>query len=1095
MRPISRSAHASLHYLTPQSLEAIHSKLHTVLGEADKAFFAKPERRASETIWYVDEQFTVVPSAQLTEQEKDEVADLIDGHRSRISAKIQAVPELRPLAEMLFRIPGQENLHVLRGKDGRLSIMVSQWACSSRDTGSNQDPYSTYVNRPRPDRTPVHVRISFSDGSPAGKMEFLFTYADARRSFLTNEEGEYAFGRMKFHSQFLISLPGNPGMEKAFTVMPDQEWYQWVIPQPAEAEVRITDQDGQPVSGRSVGIQYGASAVSMVSDELGIVYVPDLEAGTHFEVFQADNPSNRVGVNLLKGLNRFSLEIRKEVLYPVSVCVKDENDQPVPGRKVNVQSDAGRLEGETDEHGFFELPPQPIDRELDAWDTLNQAVKAKHAVVDGSNVITLKLPSVPPVRVRLIDPENKPVPDIPFELAGTKLEAFKATTDQEGYIHLKASDFEDKEKVRATIHLPRKGKKDKVIRKRFTYRKEQQEYVLKLRRMRWWWLLLLLPLLLLIKCEKDVYVQTLSAHSGQPVANEIVSFEYREAYLFHKGRFFTNDLRQLSDTTDATGTAIFASLGYSVYSHIFHFGSKARIYAGGQCLASDTLKPRYHGLSHKDTVKLPVSTRLTSLDFRVVDKLDDEPIPDAWVVIESRYGPDTFIDSAKTGADGRVVFERAPVCGEVVKVKGSAEGFRPDSMVGKKVAELTGDLDSLRKLRLDPLRDQIKFFVEDCVTRRRIPGAEVEIEFDISGKKTKQKKRTNVNGVGKGILDDAYLIADVTLEGKAPPYYKPGKLPTYKVRDFINLPDSARTICLEPIPNAVDFMDVDSLTQRGIAGVTNTITIKNGGTTRTETAISNKDGVFVVVINPGDEISIHASYPPDYLDNDRTIRNADGLKLKDGPASGRKIPLSPRMVELPFRTLDADNGNPVPLADLVVSFTVNGTAVSIPSPSQSDGNGSFRLLAPVTANVSIRASKAGYGYNDTKIANASVKSLETAPQSERDIPLKMDPPPPPPPDDPCSNSFASGGAGVTVNVHEMKGVSSFILSYDMRNLPDKLEVFCGGPNGRLLATTWVSVSLTGTLNISMRDCKGGTVTVVVTGDEANTEWSYEIICP
>jgi hypothetical protein len=653
--------------------------------------------------------------------------------------------------------------------------------------------------------------------------------------------------------------------------------------------------------------------------------------------------------------------------------------------------------------------------------------------------------------------------------------------------------------VNVAIHLKNKKGKEKIVKKSFKYDASVSEYTIRLRKPNWWWLLLLLLPLLLIRCEKEVYVKVQEDGTNSAVSGATVHFNYNKAFVYDQGRFFTNDADPRMDTTNANGVVKFSSLEYSVYSWIFKYNSSANTFASSNCFASDTLFRRYHSIWDQDTLELKVYPIMAPLDFRVVDAEDGEPLPDASVSIEASYLNRVYQDLATTDPNGRVVFNNLPKCGLVNIAVGTAEGYSPDQITEKDIPSLSTSLDSNRTLRLQPIKKKLIFFVEDCKTGRRISGAEVTVELDFDGKKLTQKKRTNVDGVGKGFYDDAHVIADVTLIGKAPPYYRDNKLPTYKVGDFITLPDSLRTICLEPIANTVKFKNVDSLTNQPLAGVNNEIVIENGGQTKRANAMSDRNGEFVVEINPGDRVSIVSKYPPDYEDNTTKIRNKDGIKLKEGPTSGRTIPLKPKMADLVFRTVEEENPSiVVPNADITTQLSVRGKSISLPTPRQSDSNGEFVIRAPLVATISIQASKADYVSNNTKVRNASFRALANSPQSARDIPLKKDPPPPPPPlPPPCKTHANSGGDGITMNEYNMQNPKlQFNITYEMHSIPDQLIVYCGRKNnlGKVLTRTPGKVSNSGTLHVDLSKCSSTWITVKVIGGP-NTDWNYNINCP
>lgn len=435
------------------------------------------------------------------------------------------------------------------------------------------------------------------------------------------------------------------------------------------------------------------------------------------------------------------------------------------------------------------------------------------------------------------------------------------------------------------------------MKKSFTFRKDQLNYELKLRRRPWWLLLLLLPLLLLIPFEKDVYVQTLDANTKSRIPGAEVHFDYTHSALFTWFRFFTNDPVNDKQITGKDGTAHFVKLKYTLYSWLFKHNSPALVWAANDCYASDTLKLPFHDIKSGDTLRLPMSPAMAALDFKTVDRADMSPLPQSKVTIIVELSGLRYVDTATTDAAGRVVFNRVPRCGRMVSVLGEHDGYYPDSIVNKQLSDLQGNLDAKRELKLKPIRKPVVFYVEDCKTHQPIAGAKVTVDFDFNGQKSSYTAITNTDGKGKGIYQDAYIIARVHLSG-IDDYYQQGELPgQHVVRDFIDsgkYPRSKRTFCLEPKSSPLEFTDVDSVTNQPLAGAKNKVTVvNNAGAVHSVFKQSNSNGKFTVAVNPGDKISIVANFRPDYEENHTSVLDADGIKLLTGAPGRRIIPLAP----------------------------------------------------------------------------------------------------------------------------------------------------------------------------------------------------------
>jgi hypothetical protein len=342
------------------------------------------------------------------------------------------------------------------------------------------------------------------------------------------------------------------------------------------------------------------------------------------------------------------------------------------------------------------------------------------------------------------------------------------------------------------------------MKKKIHYVAGQSSYEIELRPgfNKWWLLLLLLPLLLLIRLEKTVYVK--AVYDNQvAVPGVSVAFQYKRYIPFSDGALLSDSLIVLKGITDSSGVVKLEGLRYSVFSYIFKWGTDAMVYGESDCYASDTLLTRFHGLSDGGELVLPMNPSRVTLDFRVVDKEDGEPLPDSRVLLRSSLLGKVYIDSARSDTAGMVRFSGVPKCGKVELAHGSQEGYYSDSIVDREVPVLlAGGLDSNRTLRLKPIRVPITFFITDCQTGKGLSGATGEISFTYPNGKPGKKKRvlTNIHGVGKGTYDSAWLLSTIEIIGSRPGY-KDGRLDgVHPVRDFIQYPKEKRTFCLEPLP-------------------------------------------------------------------------------------------------------------------------------------------------------------------------------------------------------------------------------------------------------------------------------------------------------
>jgi len=343
---------------------------------------------------------------------------------------------------------------------------------------------------------------------------------------------------------------------------------------------------------------------------------------------------------------------------------------------------------------------------------------------------------------------------------------------------------------------------------------------------------------------------------------------------------------------------------------------------------------------------------------------------------------------------------------------------------------------------------------------------------------------TNVNGVGKGQYDDLRIIQQIRFDLKRK-YFRPKVWdPGVSVKEFMNLPDSLRTVCLEPEDLSINFENIDSLTRRALSGVTNIVKIvRAGAAPMLDTIFSNTNGKFTVAgINAGDRLYILSRLQPNYLDNNTKISNADAVAILDGSPVERIIPLKPKELDLIFRTVEDNTQRLVDQANLVV--TIDGKRSD---DYTSSGNGEFKIKAFYSSIISIRAEKPGYTPNDTKISNKAMKILQTLPQQDRDIPLNIIP---------CAvESNSNLSQNHYLNEYPMGQASGvFNFSYYTDSAADQINVYNGpkdqkGPRNLIFSFNEATGSNTYTQRITFNNM---VITVEVIG---SSKWKYTVECP
>ncbi|GEM_PF-5624473 len=414
----------------------------------------------------------------------------------------------------------------------------------------------------------------------------------------------------------------------------------------------------------------------------------------------------------------------------------------------------------------------------------------------------------------------------------------------------------------------------------FPFVENQNEYKVVLKRRRYWWLLwfllLLLPLFLLLHCEKEVHFKVINADDNKPIQSALVTFSYPSYELLGS----VQEIKR-KDTTNVDGKAIFTKIWYSLFARIFHSDAISVALAESHCFLSDSLKLRFFEIKDKEEIPIKLIVRRVPLDFLVVDKSDNQPIPEAKVVLKifSYERRDTLtVDS--TDAAGMFAKKLVPYCGRF-SIVASRYGYENDTITAN-VCDVLDDLKK-RTLRLKPIKKMVVVFVKHLNTKAPLPDATVTMT--IAGKS--QIFRVNTNGVGKGVYDDVFILSEMNLLAQKTFFNDTSK--SSRVDKFVALSEEERTLYLRPKNVEIAFRDIELGSGTPIAGARNVIFVN--GVKRDIPEISNADGIFTLTeLKENDVISIVAS-KFNYEDNDFTIKDKKVSDLLSAPPSDRDIPL------------------------------------------------------------------------------------------------------------------------------------------------------------------------------------------------------------
>jgi hypothetical protein len=628
-------------------------------------------------------------------------------------------------------------------------------------------------------------------------------------------------------------------------------------------------------------------------------------------------------------------------------------------------------------------------------------------------------------------------------------------------------------------------KRKQTISTGIRFDESRLEYTIAIRKRKKYWLLLLLLLLipLFINLEKDMEVQIFD-HNGHPVNAAKVEFSFVSSHLYKHGKFFVNDTLsgRRSERTGADGICEFKNCPYSIYGMIFKMLHQSRINVSSDCIVPlETQQPYYYTFG-KQT--LYVEKEIADVTVKVLDSEDGELISGATVYYRYRNEEKTVTDSAKTNAAGYIVIKGLDKCGTIERLHGSCYGYIDDTKTAINVIDCVKN-PSKANLLLEPVKESVTFFVTNCNSKQPLPGATATIIVSNPQKSKRYLVSTNTDGRGRASWREFHILSEISIV-VAKQGFKNGQLAgKYTVEQFAAMPDSKRTICMEPNPQTLEFVNVDTLIMEGIKGVKNEICISSASRVDNRTEFSGSNGVFFVETLEGDKVDITSEKSPDYYP---AKAHFETLSQQNG------IFMFPKVMILGFRVLDAVNRFPV---QTVTDVHLKWSYASKGKPLQMVKRGDtifaqdmniisnyYSIPAFYPHDVSIEVTAKGYEDNH-QISNMPVKDfLASAEMPE----ILMKPA--------CAaKTFNASNDKYSLFEYDMNGYNGeFLFEYHTHGEPDTIIIYDAPKKQRddsniIFYYDKASISPQNT----MLKFKSPVITVEVFGKSA--AWRYEISCP
>lgn len=462
------SKHDVRYILAPRVYLALYNKIVTILPE-DYIFFAKPQAKTTTTSWYIEKDIAYTKKDiknydSLSNPEKDLVSDYIEELKPRLLKVLEHEPEFKDIASSFFEIPSTEDIKVIITEQNPI-VVLTQWGCVYNNVSTDTDPITTVVNREKPNRANVVVEINYSDGSVASEKEFFFDYKSLSKKNKTNAEGKKNLGKFIFGSEIDVydEINGEKQFIHHFTVQKDAT-YIVIFPLFTSAKVKVINQKNEIQANYEIIITYNGKRLDKNTGRFGILDLENLEVGKTVLVSDKMNDANFEEFAIAKENNNFVLRILQPFYSDAIIKVLDQNNNLLPNRQIKIEynSKISQTTDElfiSDEQATIKLKDVLVGSQITATEFENPDNIQTYSFSEEKNefVFVINIPEPKFIKVKLVNHKNEPIPNtvIDFEYNKTKM---TLTTDAEGYCKIPEDTLQDKDMIKALIHIPKKEK-------------------------------------------------------------------------------------------------------------------------------------------------------------------------------------------------------------------------------------------------------------------------------------------------------------------------------------------------------------------------------------------------------------------------------------------------------------------------------------------------------------------------------------------------------------------------------------------------------------------------------------------------------------
>lgn len=460
MKYISETRNKDINFLI-QSMNytQLHNKLGTILSKEEIRLLAKPDISPDTTAWFAEAGTgaKIVDHSNLTDAQKDELADIIEQLREQILFKLNNNKDFSQIAKVLFSLPQENDIKCII-EENKIVPVFTQWACNSNLVRSSIDPLSTLLGRPRVNTDDVTIRFNYHTGEPAINKTVYFFYNEKESEETTGDEGLYHRGRCRIGSSFTVYCvsDGKKKYQQHFTVVKGGE-YRAVFPLLTSATVKIIDQHEAILVGETIYTIQENGTCTYVSDENGIVILENIIVGVVLVLKDtSSNPIIQQQIPERNG-NEFIFKLERKYTGQCRIRVVNEMDQPLPGVSLLTEQSGKHAEYISDESGIINAGEIAAGSQLKVINKLNLENFTMFVVKKGFNDFIFRLVQLPEkmVTVRFIDAKKNPLVNtkVDFSFGSTIL---TLESDINGVCQLPFKELTDKETIKTFIHLSRK---------------------------------------------------------------------------------------------------------------------------------------------------------------------------------------------------------------------------------------------------------------------------------------------------------------------------------------------------------------------------------------------------------------------------------------------------------------------------------------------------------------------------------------------------------------------------------------------------------------------------------------------------------------